>query len=110
MDWLDESMKIASVYRQATLIIAAASSKDSSQGVSKIGRLQPPTYRVPYYKKEESLQAGYKIAECIEDTGIYTGTDGTLRKRPWAFQEWCLGRRKVFFTSQGIKWSRNTSE
>ncbi|KAK1958649.1 HET-domain-containing protein [Colletotrichum sublineola] len=101
-DWLDESMKMASIYRRATLVIAAASSEDSTQGLSNPERPESLTLCVPRYMKETSSRAVYNIAESI-DTGI--GIEGPLKKRAWAFQEWYLGRRKVFFTSKGIKWN-----
>ncbi|TQN67300.1 hypothetical protein CSHISOI_08167 [Colletotrichum shisoi] len=101
-DWLDESKKMASVYRRATLVIAAVSSEDCTQGLSKPERPEPLTFHVPFYNTQEgSPQSGYNIAELQNPCG---GIDGPLRERAWAFQEWYLGRRKVFFTSEGINW------
>ncbi|OBR10930.1 Alkyl hydroperoxide reductase thiol specific antioxidant mal allergen [Colletotrichum higginsianum IMI 349063] len=100
-DWFHESKKMASVYRRATLVIAAVSSEDSTQGLSKPERPEPLTFSVPFYTQEGSPQSGYNIAEFQNPWG---GIDGPLRERAWAFQEWYLGRRKVFFTSEGINW------
>ncbi|KAK1974445.1 heterokaryon incompatibility protein-domain-containing protein [Colletotrichum cereale] len=100
-DWLKESKKMASIYRRATLVVAAVSSEDSSQGLSGTERLESLTFRVPYSTEEEPPRGGYNVA-----ASLISGDDivGPLKERAWAFQEWYLGRRKVFFTSEGIKW------
>lgn len=100
-DWVNESKKMASVYRRATLVIAAVSSEDSTQGLSNFERPEPLTFNVPSYTQEGSPQSGYNIAEFQNQWG---NIDGPLRERAWAFQEWYLGRRKVFFTARGLSW------
>ncbi|KAJ0163679.1 hypothetical protein CTA2_2591 [Colletotrichum tanaceti] len=103
-DWFDESKKMASVYRRASLVVAAVSAENSTQGLSKPERPDSLTFRVPYHiTQEASSHAGYyKIAASIRQET--TSIRGPLRDRAWAFQEWYLGRRKVFFTSEGVNW------
>lgn len=103
-DWLNEASKMALVYRQATLMIAAVDSEDSTQRLSKAHRPpEPVTFCVPYYTKEGYHCGSYSVAALF--TRHSAALDGPLRERGWAFQEWYLSRRKVFFTSKGLYWN-----
>lgn len=102
-DWLNEASKMALVYRQATLVIAAADSEDSTQQLSRAQRPEPITFCIPYFTKEGYHCGSYNVA--AKFTSHSAALDGPLRKRGWAFQEWYLSRRKVFFTSQGLYWN-----
>lgn len=106
-DWLDESKTMALVYRRATLVIAAVDSEDSTQSLSKAQRPEPLTLRIPYYTKDGSAQGFYNIVPSLR---LWTNMEGPLRERGWAFQEFYLGRRKIFFTSKGIFWKCSEEE
>lgn len=107
-DWLNESNRMALVYRGATLVIAAVGSEDSTQRLSTTPRPEPPTLRIPYYTQEGSAQGSYNIAPCIDL--FRQSADGPLRERGWVLQELYLGRRKIFFTSGGLSWSCDEDE
>jgi hypothetical protein len=100
-DWMNEAKKMSFVYRRATLVIAAMDATDSTQQLSRAVRPESVTFRVPYYSQEGSAQGSYNIAASIHTSGIMKGP---LRERGWVFQELYLGRRKIFFTSGGLRW------
>lgn len=108
-DWEHEAVRMSSVYRKAFLVIAAVASKDSTEGL--VGpQLLPPTFRCPitvHNGPDQSIQQ----ANILPIPGGSNPTiEGPLRERAWAFQEWYLGRRIVFFTSKGVKWKCNEAE
>lgn len=96
------------IFQGATLIITAADSEDSTKRLCKAERPEVATLRVPYHTQEGSTRGSYNIAgsmSCEWKEPLDRTLDGPLRERGWVFQEWYLGRRKVFFTSKGIIWS-----
>lgn len=102
-DWLSEAKKMSLVYRRATLVIAAMDSENSTQRLSKAKRSDSVTGSIPYSTQKGSIQGSFNIAASITDRSM--SLEGPLRERGWAFQELYLGRRKIFFTSQGLRWN-----
>lgn len=100
-DWNNEAEKMAFVYRRATLVIAAANATDSTQRLSKAWRPDSVIFRIPYYAYQGPAQGHYNISRSISTGGPLRGP---LRERGWVFQELYLGRRKIFFTSEGLRW------
>ncbi|KAK0744769.1 hypothetical protein B0T21DRAFT_92934 [Apiosordaria backusii] len=95
------------VYQNATLVIAAAGCKDATEGLHGImPRPQPTTYSLPYYSAQGVVDGSYKVALLPDRPRLSGGVelDGPLRERAWAFQEWYLATRIVFFTVYGIYW------
>lgn len=101
-DWLSEAKKMSLVYRRATLVIAAMDSENSTQRLSKAERPDSITVSGPYSTQKGSVQGSYNIAASFTDRS--RPLQGPLRERGWAFQELYLGRRKIFFTSDGLRW------
>lgn len=89
------------VYRRATLVIAAADATDSTQRLSNTKRPDSVIFRIPYYAYQGPPQGYYNISRSISTRGPLRGP---LRERGWVFQELYLGRRKIFFTSEGLCW------
>lgn len=50
------------------------------------------------------MQGSYSIRQSARSAIFGPMVYGPLRERGWAFQEFYLGRRKIFFTSGGISW------
>lgn len=100
-DWRQELDKMGSVYEKAFLVIAAAGSKDSTEGLFDIPRHPEHSIEVPYYKGIGSEGIFHlRMANCLEDDPRI----GLLSTRGWSFQEWHLARRIVFFMPGGMRW------
>ncbi|KAI0139742.1 hypothetical protein BJ166DRAFT_120083 [Pestalotiopsis sp. NC0098] len=98
---------MASIYQNAILVIAAADSKDSSVGLFEANRPEPLVFNCPI-NSSNGIMSNCRIAA---DRGAEWGPmGGPLRERGWAFQEWYLGRRMIFFTSKGLRWKCEESE
>lgn len=108
-DWEHEAVRMSSVYRKAFLVIAAVNSKDSTEGL--VGPQLPlPIFRCPitvHNGPDQSIQQANMLPI---PGGSNPSVEGPLQERAWAFQEWYLGRRIVFFTSKGVKWKCNEVE
>lgn len=104
-EWLQESAKMGLIYQRATLVIVAAGSKDSTEGLFITKRPEPFIFRFPYVAKDGSAKGSYNVAILPKDSNM--PPDGPLRKRAWAFQEWYFSRRNVFFMPGGLTWKCN---
>ncbi|KAF4993385.1 hypothetical protein FDECE_13418 [Fusarium decemcellulare] len=100
---------MASVYQRAILVIAAADANDSTDGLFLAKRLKPQTFRLPIPTPDGHATEIWHVAEVPHEITT-SGIRGPLRERGWALQEWYLGRRIVFFTSEGIKWKCKKEE
>ncbi|KAG4267588.1 hypothetical protein FPRO04_12743 [Fusarium proliferatum] len=107
-DWNCEARKMASVYQRAALVIAAAGANDSTEGLFISKRPKPEYFSLPNTSSDGHVVSTY-VAEAPHDTTEW-GIGGPLEERGWVFQEWYLGRRRVFFTSEGIKWKCREDE
>lgn len=106
-DWNNEAKKMAFVYRRATLVIAAADATDSTQRLSNAKRPDSVIFRIPYDAYQGPAQGHYNISRSTSTGGPLRGP---LRERGWVFQELYLGRRKIFFTSEGLRWKCSECE
>ncbi|KAH7305783.1 heterokaryon incompatibility protein-domain-containing protein [Stachybotrys elegans] len=100
-DWEIESKQMAFVCKRATVVIAAVSANDSTEGLHKAERPDPLAFRLVHRDSEGVTAGSYNIAL---DTSGEAGSEGPLKQRAWALQEWSIGRRVVFFTSKGVSW------
>src|SRR3569833_1467256 len=98
-EWLRESAKMGSIYRNATLVIVASGSADSTRGLFVDERPEPSVFRFPYVGGDGSAQGSFNDA--IQSNDDRGPADGPQRKRAWALQDWYLSRRKVFFHARG---------
>ncbi|KAF4456489.1 HET-domain-containing protein [Fusarium austroafricanum] len=108
-DWDHEAKKMASVYRRAALVIAAADAHDSTDGLFLARRPKPEVFHLPITSSRGHVMSTCFVAETSPQS-IDWGIRGPLRERGWAFQEWYLARRLAFFTSTGIKWKCQRQE
>lgn len=97
-DWNNEAGKMGTVYTNATLVIAAAGAKDSTEGLFTEDRTQTRTCKLPYTIGGLSKGA-FNIA--IARPSIHTYSS-PLRKRGWALQEWYLAPRLFLSLPIGI--------
>jgi hypothetical protein len=100
-DWRSEAGKMAGVFQNAALIIAAADAKDSSEGLFITERKRKIIMTVPYIV-ESMIQGSFNIAQLPRYK--LGPARSHLNTRAWAFQERLLARRIMFFTRRGISW------
>ncbi|KAK0669852.1 heterokaryon incompatibility protein-domain-containing protein [Cercophora samala] len=104
-DWKTQAAAMAAVYRNASLVIAAAASDDSTRGLCLVNTHQPVVYRFPYRTAQGTIDGCYYLAPLPNGPLRTEETiQGPLRSRAWAFQEWYLATRIVLFTTYGIYW------
>ncbi|KIW26404.1 uncharacterized protein PV07_09501 [Cladophialophora immunda] len=102
-DVLAEVGQMHRVYSEATLNIAATSSRDDASGLiysRNVSALQPCIVPVPFgLGIDEGM---YKI---LRSTLWHDLVDSSpLNKRAWAFQERCLAKRTLHFTRNELFW------
>lgn len=102
-DWRHESKNMGQIYKQATLVFGAAGSTDSTGGLFPLKRPGQTSLRLPYIV--EGVESGEFNAVSLPLRILQEELmDSPLRQRAWAFQEWYLSRRRIFFTTSNIIW------
>lgn len=106
-DWHSEAKEMGTIYRNATLVIAAAGSRDSSEGLFITERPQPAIVELPYIPNG-IIKDSFNMALLPQHED--RPSRGPLNKRAWALQEWYLARRLLSFMPGGITWKCNKLE
>ncbi|EHK26995.1 uncharacterized protein TRIVIDRAFT_118660, partial [Trichoderma virens Gv29-8] len=101
-DWMKESAKMAGVYQNAHLVIAASGATNPKQGCFSNKRRCPTVVEVPYYSAEGQEAGSMKLSMRIY--GNESPAWGPLVKRGWVLQEWYLARRVLHYMPSGISW------
>jgi hypothetical protein len=93
-DWAHECSKMAAIYAQATLVLAAASASDSSQGFLNHRELlqSPPIGSDAKHVWQEQITARKERLEL------------PLASRAWAYQEIILAPRLLQYTKTQMSW------
>ncbi|KJZ74886.1 hypothetical protein HIM_05795 [Hirsutella minnesotensis 3608] len=105
-DWEHESARMADVYSNAYLTIAATGKSSSSDGLF-LGRSARVYFRVPL-KEETSYTKGHILLCPLQAGNDFKLEDyismrsEPLSQRAWAFQERVLSRRVLHFTSTQV--------
>lgn len=113
-DWAHEAASMGDLYRQATLVIAAAGSEDSGGGLFNCERIPKIALQLPYAGKTDQDSGSFNVA--LQTAAMSGRNKGPLEARAWAFQEWYLARRIVFFMPEGfdmpggVSWRCDTLE
>lgn len=104
-DWRREAVMMGSLYQSAALVIVAAGSEDPGGGLFMCERPEGDVLQFPRARLGGKFSAVF--GSTIRGSDIcpeMVPTRGPLRQRAWAFQEWALSRRKVFFMPGGLTW------
>ncbi|KAL6699648.1 heterokaryon incompatibility domain-containing protein [Trichoderma pleuroticola] len=101
-DWMKESAKMAGVYQNAFLVIAASGASNPKEGCFSNKRRCPTTVEVPYYLAEGQTAGSIKLSMRIH--GLESPIWGPLSKRGWVLQEWYLARRLLHYMPKGMSW------
>jgi Heterokaryon incompatibility protein (HET) len=101
-DALKEIAQMSRIYSEATLNIAATSSREDAQGLMyerNVMALNPSVV----YVKDVGIEDGYY--KVLRSTIWHDLVDTSpLSKRAWAFQERCLAKRTLHFTRNELLW------
>jgi len=122
-DWISESVKMASVYAKALVVIAATGAKDGDAGCF-IGSKQQPRSANEYGAlrlggKSDNGQEAYAYARRSRYTpsitlaslrggemvhGWKSALGQPLEKRAWTLQEEAFGIRVLYYTEDEVRW------
>lgn len=104
VDWQKEAAQMDSIYRNAHLTLAAASSTDSNGGCYIDDNLATMIQKFPLYQPDGTM------GECKLRTNDRPETfmSSPLHRRGWVLQESILSMRIVFFTEDQMVWQCRT--
>jgi hypothetical protein len=111
-DWEKESLQMASIYRNARLVISAASAPNCNAGLF-VRRSPQAKYRVheskslisTIYLRPTLLHGDFSRSE----KSASPVTQNPLFTRAWAFQERLFARRAIHFCSGELVWECNST-
>lgn len=107
-DWEAESVRMADVYQNATLVLAASGSPYPGIGCFSATPRFSKSVEIPYYLPDGTVACSIHLLPRAMDKD----TDpqyGPLSQRGWALQEAYLARRKLNFMPGGISWNCRVS-
>jgi hypothetical protein len=105
-DWESEAIKMASVYKNAVLVVAASDAKDSTEGLFITDRAQEPVMVVPYIANGV-VKGSFNILKMKSHN--QDPKSSLLETRAWVFQERMLAKRLMYFTRDEIFWECSLS-
>jgi hypothetical protein len=104
-DWKEEAARMADIYKNSYVTIAAESSRDSHEGMfgERILAFQP--IEVPFHSKTWAICDILYIRQALDDwETCVNGTGSALRSRAWVLQESLLAPRTIRVSSQQMFW------
>lgn len=104
-DWSSEAKRMANIYSNASIVIAAANSKDPTEGLFVTNQPDPVVVKVPFISEGEIVD---HFSISARPRGILEPVLGHLRTRAWAFQEWYLSKSLITFMPGGMLWKCKT--
>lgn len=111
-DWATESERMGSIYEGATLTLAAAHARDSSEGFFVTQRPDPnevvKVVTTPTEGDRAPFLTGFVPDSTIEGEG-YAWKDTPLSRRGWVMQEWHLSRRVLWSEKKSFMWKCRTA-
>jgi hypothetical protein len=100
-DWKSQAETMDAVYRNATLVVAAAGAEDSTQGLFITDRPHMQVWNMPY--GPSGIKGVFNMS--ILPADHLNGTmEVPLRNRGWVLQEWYLARRILFCMPLRLSW------
>lgn len=106
-DWHCEAGRMGMVYANAAIVLAAAASKDGTEGLFTTDRTQTSTIVLPY-SPSGVPKGSFSIA--TGPPGDRRPRSAPLRERGWALQEWYLSKRLLLSLEGGIAWKCRSTE
>ena len=106
-DWEMECAKMADIFRNSDITIAAPDAMNSDAGF--LHKRHIPSVRLPYLDLK-GKPSGYMSArpqELINE--LHYSNDVPLNSRAWAFQEKLLSRRTLYYGNRQLYWECDTA-
>jgi hypothetical protein len=104
-DWKEEAARMADIYKNAYMTIAAESSRDSHQGMFSERILAFRPIEVLFHSKTRAIRDIVYIRQALDDwETCVNGTGSALRSRAWVLQESLLAPRTIRVSSQQMFW------
>lgn len=109
-DWNNESVKMASIYENAYVTIAATKSLDGTGGCFATTAPKYMSKPVPGYKDVYVRQELPEFPRLSSNYRLSDSPDWPLFNRAWIYQEMRLSRRVLHFCAQEIIWVCRTRQ
>ncbi|KAI1127227.1 HET-domain-containing protein [Nemania abortiva] len=110
-DWEWQATRMADVYGNAYVTIAAVKSANSNDGLfskHETAALKHTVRRLDESGRDVIINVRPAIEHspyyCNDPHGLHPGTEASLLKRAWCFQEYLLSPRVLLFTELEILW------
>jgi hypothetical protein len=100
-DWKSQAKTMDAVYRNATLVVAAAGAEDSTKGLFITDRPHTQVWNMPY--GPGGIQGVFNIS-MLPAHHLKGTMEVPLRNRGWVLQEWYLARRILFCMPLRLSW------
>jgi hypothetical protein len=101
-DWQSEAKAMRDVYHNAAIVVAAADSRDYTQGLFIADRPHAIISEPPVQVND--VTRGSFFAALIPWSGEDRPERGPLYWRAWVLQEWYLAQRLITFMPGGMSW------
>ncbi|RGP64771.1 hypothetical protein FSPOR_7707 [Fusarium sporotrichioides] len=109
-DWQAEAARMASVYSQSYVTIAATSAQDSAAGLKEqTSMLRHPCEITPSWTGFEDEIPSGPVRIIIRSGFCDEVLSKPLFRRGWTFQEWILSRRTIHVARDQLWWTSATS-
>jgi hypothetical protein len=114
-DWQTESVKMAGIYSNAVLNISADASSNAYEGIfrpangrtldgaQKLFTNRPKLAQLTLYSPQHGISSRVHVRPRNGDVPIDVAS--VLQERGWVFQEAALSRRRLRYTTDGLRWS-----
>lgn len=101
-DWEEQSTLMASVYGNATLVLAASAANSTEDGFLMTKNDSPTEARLKLARSEHHQSIDrYFCVRMVTSSAIR----GPLDERAWAYQEEAVSRRYLAYAESGMEWS-----
>lgn len=105
LDWEHEASRMADVYKNSYVTIAAEASRDSHAGMFNKRDLAFDPIELPFRSKARNIQSTVYVRQALDDwETCIDGSSSALSSRGWVLQESLLAPRTIRISSQQMFW------
>lgn len=110
LDWQQEAARMADIYKNCLVTIAAESSKDGNGGMLNMRSFDFEPIEIPFISKTYNIRTTIFIRPLQDDwNSCITGEKSALRSRAWVLQESLQAPRTIHYSSQQMFWECKSS-
>jgi hypothetical protein len=105
LDWQSEASRMADVYKNSYVTVAAEASKDSHMGMLNARTFDFEPIELPFNSKARNIYSTVYVRPALDDwETCVNGSKSTLSSRGWVLQESLLAPRTIRMSSQQMFW------